>query len=61
MTAEWTAEQILGYTRTWSASQRYLKEKGTDPTGLYRDELAAAWGQTTRTVTWPITLKVGRR
>ncbi len=61
MTADWTAEQILGYMRTWSAAQRYLEAKGTDPTSLYADALAAAWGKGARIVTWPITLKVGRK
>jgi len=61
MTIDWTAAQILGYMRTWSASQRYLNATGTDPTSLYHYELTAAWGDATRTVTWPITLKVGRQ
>ncbi len=61
MTASWTAQQMLGYMRTWSASQRYLQEQGIDPTRLYSDELEAAWGTGARIVQWPITLKVRRK
>lgn len=61
MTVEWTAAQFLDYARTWSAAQRYLTANGTDPTGPYQDELAAAWGESRRIVTWPLTLLVGRK
>ncbi|MGI9202540.1 MAG: hypothetical protein ACR2Q3_00940 [Woeseiaceae bacterium] len=61
MTADWTVQQILDYMRTWSASQRFLKANGTDPTRLHHEELAAAWGDSARTVTWPVTLLVGRK
>jgi len=59
MTVDWTVDQIVDYMRTWSASQRYIRANGTDPTSLYHAELAAAWGESTRTVTWPLTLRVG--
>ncbi|MGI9262365.1 MAG: class I SAM-dependent methyltransferase [Woeseiaceae bacterium] len=61
MAVDWTVDQIVAYMRTWSASQRYIKANGTDPTSLHHAELAAAWGDSARTVTWPITLRVGRR
>lgn len=61
MTANWTAEQMLGYMRSWSASQRYIKDNGTDPTKEYEGELAAIWGEAARWVSWPLTLRVGRK
>lgn len=61
MTANWTAEQMLGYVRTWSASQRHIKDKGTDPTKEYGGELAAVWGEDARQVNWPLTHRVGRQ
>lgn len=61
MTLDWTVTQILDYMRTWSASQRYLQANGTDPTVPFKDELAAAWGETERIVTWPLTLLLGRK
>lgn len=60
MTANWTVEQILGYMRTWSASQRYIKDKGTDPTQQLGVELARRWGDRQRRVAWPLTLRIGR-
>jgi len=61
MTVDWTVDQTLDYMRTWSASQRYIKDNGTDPTSPYHAELVAAWGDSARTVTWPLTLRVGRK
>ena len=61
MQAIWTVEEILGYMRTWSASQRYMEDKGADPTLNHADELRAQWGAERRTVRWPITLRVGRK
>ena len=60
MTAQWTADDMLGYLRTWSACQRYLRERGDDPVELIEDELHGAWGKAPRTVRWPLTLKVAR-
>jgi SAM-dependent methyltransferase len=61
MQADWTAAEILGYMRTWSASQRYMNDNGSDPTALYADELLETWGPERRTVNWPITLRAGRK
>ncbi len=61
MYASWTAADMLGYMRTWSATQRYISERGDDPTMGFCAELAAAWGSARRTVKWPITLRAGRK
>jgi len=61
MQVSWTAADMLDYVRTWSASQRYLDDKGADPTAKYADELRAAWGHGRRAVVWPLTLRIGRR
>jgi hypothetical protein len=60
MTAMWSVEEMLGYLRTWSSSQRYLKERGSDPLAQIEDRLRAAWGDGRREVAWPLTLKIGR-
>lgn len=57
----WTLPQFLGYLTTWSAV-RSAREAGR--AGLltaFADELAAAWGDpdSTRTVCWPINMRIG--
>ena len=59
MDASWTADDMLGYIRTWSASQRYLAASGKESTALWDDELRQRWGPDARMVSWPITLKAG--
>ena len=56
-------EQYLAYLRSWSASQRHLKATGRDAVGEAADAMAQAWGdpETPRQVTWPLSLRVGRR
>lgn len=62
MTADWTLRELLGFLATWSASQRYLQDKGENPLGLIEAELEAAWGgrETRRPVSWPLFFRVGR-
>lgn len=60
MQIHWTVDEMLGYLRTWSASQRYLKENGSDPASLIEERLCKAWGEGSRKVTWPLNLKIGR-
>lgn len=61
MTAEWHADDALGYFRTWSASQRYLRDRQRDPVAVIEEDLRDAWGGGQRTVTWPLALRVGRK
>ena len=61
MRVSWTAAQMLGYLRTWSAAQRYREQTGDDITAMFASELEAAWGSGRREVRWPITLTLGRR
>jgi SAM-dependent methyltransferase len=58
----WTPERLLGYFSTWSATNRYLKATGINPIAALAEKLAPAWGDASqpRTVTWPLTLRVGR-
>ena len=60
MRAEWTAADLLGYLRTWSASVRYADGHGRDPVALIADEIEQIWGGTRRHVTWPLAMRVGR-
>lgn len=61
MKIEWTVQQMLAYLRTWSASQAALRTTGNDPLAEFAMELEQQWGDQSRTVIWPITLRVGRK
>jgi SAM-dependent methyltransferase len=60
MAAEWKVEQLLGYLRTWSATQRFLAAEKRDPLEEVERELRAAWGNESRPIFWPLTGRVGR-
>jgi len=62
MRCEWTLPQYFDYLRSWSASQRYLRETSTDPIALIAPDMSTAWGDPmlARVVIWPLTLHVGR-
>jgi len=62
MHVHWNVSQLLGYFRSWSATQRYIRAKGTDPVGIVEADLRRAWGDMTRTrdVTWTFHLRAGR-
>jgi SAM-dependent methyltransferase len=61
MAAQWNLEHLVGYLRSWSATQRFIAANQRDPLDEIADELRAAWGDTkqTRRVIWPLTLRVG--
>jgi hypothetical protein len=61
MTADWLVDDALGYFRTWSASQRYARDRQTDPVNVIETELRQAWGRDRRTVTWPLILRICRK
>lgn len=61
MRLDWTDKEILNYMRTWSGSRRYLAATGRDPVTIFETELEQAWGEGTREVRWPLTLKVGQK
>jgi len=58
---DWTMDQLLQYFGTWSATQYYKNDRGTDPLPLIEAEMKEAWGDTnlTKKVSWPLFLKMG--
>lgn len=62
MAAEWKLEHLLGYLRTWSATQRFMAANQCDPLVSIEGDLRAAWGdaEQSRRVVWPLTILVGR-
>jgi len=60
MVAEWNAEHLIGYLRTWSATQRFMAANQRDPVEEIEGGLRTAWGNEVRLVVWPLTARVGR-
>jgi len=60
MTAEWSVAHLLGYLRTWSATQRFMAAENRDPLEDVEEELRRTWGEESRRVVWPLTVKAGR-
>lgn len=63
MSVAWNAAQFLAYLRSWSATQRYIKAKGSDPVATIEDAVCDAWGDPSapREVRWDFHLRCGRR
>ena len=59
--AHWRLEQLLGYLRTWSATQRYEQHNGFDPLQRLEPALRQAWGDANqpRFVRWPLHFLAG--
>jgi SAM-dependent methyltransferase len=62
MNAYWPMARLLGYFRSWSATGRYVEQRGEDPVAALAVDLAEAWGdpEAPRLVTWPLAVRVGR-
>ena len=61
MQMQWDLEAYVGYLRSWSATQNYIKKNGQDPLEWVGEELLQAWGDPKRTrfVQWPIFVRAG--
>jgi SAM-dependent methyltransferase len=58
-----TLDQLAGYLRTWSAAQRFARERGDDPVSPLIDEIRPLWGTSSeaRPARWPLHVRAGRR
>ena len=63
MVEHWSLPQLLGYVRTWSATQRFRETMGRDPVDQLEQTLVPYWGNpsTSLRIRWPLTIRVGRR
>jgi ubiquinone/menaquinone biosynthesis C-methylase UbiE len=59
MVMEWTLEQLIGYLRSWSATQRFIAQQKRNPLDQILVPLQKAWGNPAhkRAVTWPVTVR----
>lgn len=62
MEAQWNADRMIGYLRTWSTTQRFMAANQRDPLDALGKELRSAWGDAgeSRRVVWPLTVRLGR-
>lgn len=61
MKVRWTLPQLLGYIRTWSATQKYIANNRTDPLEALQERISPIWGtDEARPIVWPLSLLVGR-
>lgn len=58
----WTLSQLGGYLRSWSAVAKFVAERGQDPVAPLLEQIGTHWGspESTRAVTWPLAIRVGR-
>ena len=58
----WSLPELAGYLRTWSATARYVMDRGTDPVTDVERSLARDWGETEipRVIRWPLYIRAGR-
>ncbi len=63
METQWNLDEVKGYLRTWSASQRFLAAHGADALIGVESGLDAAWGDAAdkKRIIWPVHLRAGRR
>lgn len=62
METQWNLGQLLGYLRTWSATQKFIAARGYDPVDSLGDELRPFWSEADerRVVRWPLSMRVGK-
>ena len=60
MDVSWTVDRLAGYLRTWSATRRYIVDRGSDPVTPFTETLGDFWGGAPRRVRWPFTILAGR-
>jgi hypothetical protein len=59
MTANWTAEQMIGYVSTWSAV-RASKANAEDPVIVCRPAAGGMGRAVHHSIRWPLVIRVGR-
>ena len=58
----WSLGHLLGYLRTWSATQCFIAANGRDPVKLIEGALGRVWAEPERErlAIWPLTIRLGR-
>ncbi|MFV8393118.1 class I SAM-dependent methyltransferase [Flavobacterium sp. LB2P6] len=56
----WTFEELIGYLKTWSATQHYISKNNKNPLDLISNELKISWQKNDKKVTFPLLLRIGK-
>lgn len=55
-------DDFIWFLNTWSATQRFIRQNGYNPTEEIKNELSKVWkAHELKSVRWKLTLKVGRK
>jgi ubiquinone/menaquinone biosynthesis C-methylase UbiE len=62
METHWTAQELLGYFSTWSATNRFIKATGHNPLQTLAETLATVWPENDSRlkIAWPLSFRLGR-
>jgi len=62
MEDEWDLGQLTGFLDSWSATQKYLAQKGKHPVNEIWDELSSYWTKEKekRLIRWPLYFRIGK-
>ncbi len=62
MCASWDLNQYLAYLESWSALQRFRRDRGSDPLAALNADFMRSWGdpEQVREVRWQLSVRAGR-
>jgi len=60
LNAEWDLDDIRGYFNTWSAVQKFMQDKGYNPTDEIMEKIARHWPNEKMTIRFPLYLRMGQ-
>jgi len=60
--ATWNLAQLVDFIHSWSGTQSYKENRGTDPVELVAEELGGLWGrpEQVRELAWPLFVRICR-
>jgi SAM-dependent methyltransferase len=59
MELDWSLEALMGYVRSWSATARYVRDRGNDPVPDLYNRLLPSWGdpRANHKIRWPLNVR----
>src|SRR5574338_41931 len=60
MQFEWTLEELIGYTNTWSALQKFIEANFNNPTDALKEQIEPYWTTEKMTICFPVYLRMGQ-